>query len=176
LRTLAIATIFVIVGPLLARAEQLDFSKVVKASIVFRAETDPSHPHVLRVYLVLENLHDSDVTWVSNKVADIKAQLIDSKGKPVAQPSQAWSIGSNPYTYMLPYGSRLEWMISHGGISVMADTKNKYLLSVGGKAWLLPVRSISSYSIRIQLKGKPWGRHPNQVLLDIPVTPIKVIQ
>jgi hypothetical protein len=176
LRTFAVATIFLIVGPLLARAEQLDLSKVIKASIVFRAETDQSHPHVLRVYLVLENLHDSDVTWVSNKVEDVEAELIDSDGRQVAQSSSAASVGSNSTTYLLPYGSRLEWMISHGGINVMAEAKNKYLLSVGGKAWLLPVRSISSYSIRIRLKGKPWGRHPDTILLDIPVTPITIIQ
>lgn len=160
-------------------ADEIQFSKVVKASLVFRDDFDASrsYPHILRVYLRLDNVHDADVTWVANPTTGIEAELLDFTGRAVPQPPQAASIPSNNTAYRLPYGSRLDWLITHGGIS-MVDAHNKYALMVGGRGWLIPRDSLSSYSLRIRLRGVPWTtmeHHPGaKLLLDIPSTKLEI--
>jgi hypothetical protein len=165
-----------------ARAE-VQLTNAVKASIAFREESNPSahYPHLLRVFLCLENRHDSDVTWVCNAVEDVEAEILDREGKPVPCPPSAASIPSNPYAYLLPYGSRLEWLISHGGISMLRETKDKCALIVGGRGWLLPRDSLSSYSLRVRVRGWPWTHHENsartggqKILFEVLPTPIVI--
>jgi hypothetical protein len=168
-----------------AQADYAALASAVKASLVFRADYDAArhYPHILNVYLRLENSDDSSVEWVANRVTGIEAEVLDSSGQPVAQPSQAASIPSNPYSYLLPHGSRLDWLISHGGITLIDDPTNKYALVVGGRGWLIPIETASSYSLRIRVRGLPWVRadeNPQtsnlKVLWDVPPTRLDVTQ
>jgi hypothetical protein len=165
---------------------KVQLTNVVKASLLFREESQPSahYPHLLRVYLCLENQHDSDVTWVCNSVIDVEAELLDAKGKPVPPAPGAASILSNPRAYLLPYGSRLEWMLSHGGISMFhspekSDVQEECALMVGGRGWLIPRGSLASYSLKLRVRGWPWTRHETvarmrgeNILFEVPPTPI----
>jgi hypothetical protein len=166
-----------------AMAQQVQFSNVVKASLVFRDDFEAArhYPHIIKVFLRLDNAHDSDVCWVANAKTGIDAELLDAAGNPVAQEAQATSIQSNPSAYMLPYGSRLDWLISHGGIALAADTKNKYALIVGSRGWLIPIPTAATYSLRIRLRGLPWTRSSDsaelrepQLLLDLPAAKIEI--
>ncbi len=141
-------------------ADELQFSNVVKASLVFRDDYDATrrYPHILKVFLRLDNAHDSDVSWVANAKTGIEAELLDAAGNLVPQGPHAASIQSNAYAYLLPYGSRLDWLISHGGISLMADAKDKYALMVGCRGWLIPIETAGTYSLRVRLRGLPWTR------------------
>jgi hypothetical protein len=168
-----------------AVADELSLTNVIRATLMFKEEANPpSHyPHLLKVYLCLDNRHDSDIQWISDSVANVEAELVDSKGKPVATTLGFASIISNDANYLLPYGSRLEWMISHGGLSqgilsVGGDMKDHYVLIIGGQGWLIPIDAVSSYSLRIRVKGTPWGhvRTPGseRVLFDVPATRIEI--
>jgi hypothetical protein len=167
-----------------ARADRLKFANVVKASLEFRDDFDATrryYPHVLKVFLRLDNVHDGEVTWVASNVACIKAELLDADGKPVPRPPFASSIQYNLRPFNLPYGSRLDWLISHGGISMAADSTNKYALMIGGQGWLIPKESASSCSLRIRLFGRPWSSHvPRdewgqlELLLDLPPTKLEI--
>ncbi len=168
-----------------AMADELQFSNVVKASLVFRDDFDATrrYPHILKVFLRLDNAHDSDVSWVANAKNGIEAELLDAAGSPVPQGPYAASIQSNAYAYMLPYGSRLDWLISHGGVSLMADAKDKYALIVGRRGWLIPIETADTYSLRIRLFGLPWTRtferaelRQSQLLLDLPPTKLEITQ
>ena len=165
-----------------AIADTTGFSKAVRASLVFRDDYNPSrhYPRLLRVYLHLENVHDADVTWVANPEKGIEAELLDSRGIPVPQPPQAASIMSNPTAYRLPYGSRLDWLVTHGGISMVADLQDKYALMLGGRGWLIPKATVSTYSLRVRLRGVPWSsdvsRSEATLLLDIPPTRLEIAQ
>ena len=131
--------------------------------------------------LRLNNAHDSDVTWVANSNTGVEAELLDAAGKPVPQPPGAASIQSNSHPYRLPFGSRLDWLISHGGISMMGDAKDKYAIMVGGRGWLIPIETAGSYSLRIRLRGLPWtdtvkgvdGRQL-KLLLDVPPAKLEI--
>jgi hypothetical protein len=178
-----IPTVLTLVCALSAIADELQFSNVVKASLVFRDDFDATrrYPHILKVFLRLDNDHDSDVSWVANAKSGIEAELLDAAGNPVPQGPKAASIQSNPYAYMLPYGSRLDWLISHGGISLMADAKDKYALIVGSRGWLIPIETAGTYSLRIRLRGLPWTRtferaelRQPKLLLDLPPTKLEV--
>ncbi len=161
---------------------QLQITNVVKASICFQEEskTSSNSPDVILVYLHLENLHDSDVTWVCNSVTDIDADLIDPKGKVVPQSPSAADIMSSSRAYMLPYHSQLDWMISHGGIS-MARKTDLYALMVAGKGWLLPKKDINAYSLSVRVRGEPWTQYTmghtgrdQKVLFEIPPSRIRI--
>ena len=143
-----VPTVLALVCALSARADEIQFSKVVKASLVFRDDFDATrrYPHILKVFLRLDNAHDSDVSWVANSTNGIEAELLDTAGNPVPQTPSAASILSNSHPYRLPFGSRLDWLVSHGGISMMGDAKDKYALMVGGRGWLIPIEMVGSYS------------------------------
>jgi hypothetical protein len=179
-----IPTALTLVCAFSAMAQQVQFSNVVKASLVFRDDFDATrhYPHILKVFLRLDNEHDSDVCWVANAKTGIEAELLDAAGNPVPQEPQAASIQSNPSAYMLPYGSRLDWLISHGGIALAADAKDKYALMVGSRGWLIPIETAGTYSLRIRLRGQPWSstverdevRHP-EILLELQPTKLELI-
>ena len=160
--------------------EKPEFGRIVKASLEFRHDFDRSHhyPHVLRVFLRLENVHDAAVTWVANSISGIEVELLDGEGKPAPMPPQAASVPSSDHPFFLPFGSRLDWLISHGGVAMTEDAKGKCAIVVGGKGWLIPKESLSEYSLRIRLRGAPWksmrNEAPAKVLLDIPPTKIKL--
>jgi hypothetical protein len=180
-----LATVLTLVCALPARADEIQFSEVVKASLVFRDDFDAvrRYPHILKVFLRLDNVHDSGVPWVANSTTGIEAELLNAAGKPVAQGPQAGSIQSNDSAYLLPFGSRLDWLVSHGGISLVGNATDKYALMVGGRGWLIPIETATSYSLRIRLRGLPWTRagdsvdaHDLKVLLDLPPTRLEVIK
>ena len=183
MRSIVLLVLLTTISSKWAFGDQLQFTNIVKASIEFREESKESahYPHLLLIYLHLENLHDSGVTWVCNPVSDINAELLDSKSNPVAQAPAAASIISSDGSYMIPYHSQLDWMISHQGISMMGDLKNSYVLMVGGKGWLIPRNSIASYSLKLTIRGLPWTQHittavkrDRAVLFDLPLTTIKI--
>ena len=178
-----IQTVLTLVCALSAIADKIQFSNVVKASLVFHDDFDATYryPHILKVFLRLDNAHDSNVSWVANAVSGIEAELLDATGKPVPQGFQVFSVQSNSCAYLLPFGSRLDWLISHGGISMMGDAKDKYALMVGCRGWLIPIETAGSYSLRIRLRGLPWTRteqHTDiqqlKLLLDLPPTRLEV--
>jgi len=180
---LLIPTICGLICALSASADEIPFSKVVKASLIFRDDFDAKshYPHILKVFLSLDNAHDSSISWVANSKTGIEAELLDSAGNPVQQGPQAASIQSNACAYLLPYGSRLDWLVSHGGISLAGDAKDKYALIVGSRGWLIPIETANTYTLRIRLRGLPWTDNLGQVdlrqstlLLDLPPTKIQV--
>jgi hypothetical protein len=94
---------------------------------------------------------------------------------------RAASIQSNESAYLLPFGSRLDWLVSHGGISLVSNATDKYALVVGRRGWLIPIEAATSYSLRIRLRGLPWTRagepvHARdlKILLDLPPTRLEV--
>lgn len=178
-----IPTVQTLLCALSALAGDLPFSNVVKASLLFRDDFDPArrYPHILKVFLRLDNVHDSEVSWVANGVTGIEAELLDANGKPVPNPPTGASIQSNPRPFNLPYGSRLDWLITHGGVSMAADATNKYALVIGRQGWLIPIESAGSYSLRIRLRGFPWAsdllpekRGQPKLLLDLAPTKLQI--
>jgi hypothetical protein len=164
-----------------ANVEEAEFSNTVKAALVFRDDFDASrhYPHVLRVFLRLQNVHDAAVTWTANSIAAIEAELLDKDGKPVPMPPQAVNFPSSDLPFLLPFGSRLNWLITHGGVTMTGDRKDKYALMVGAKGWLIPKETLSDYSLRIRLRGVPWNPWSSiedqgnaKLLLDVPPTRI----
>ena len=139
------------------------------------------YPHVLKVFLRLENVHDSEVSWVANAVTGIDTELLDADGRPVPHPPTAASIPSNPRPFNLPYGSSLDWLISHGGVSMMADAANKYALVIGRQGWLIPIETAGSYTLRVRLRGHPWTSALSReqlgqpkLLLDLPPAKLEI--
>jgi hypothetical protein len=178
-----ISAVWLLICALSAMADEIQFSNVVKASLVFRDDFDATrrYPHILKVFLRLDNAHSSDVFWVANASYGVEAELLNAAGNPVSPGPHAASIGSSAKAYMLPYGSRLDWLISHGGISLMADSKDKYALIVGSRGWLIPIETAGTYSLRIRLHGLPWTRTLKRaelgepkLLLDLPPTKLEV--
>jgi len=185
-----VPTILLLVGGIAASADENSFAKAVKASLVFRDSSDPENkfPHVLKVYLRLENIHHSDVTWSADNVTGIVAELLDSAGNPAPQPpgrGTGASIMFGTKLFLLPYGSSLDWLISHGGISMRQDVKDSYILEVGGHGWIIPIADAKSYFLRIRLHGRPWvspgtrirldmNAKESPLLLDLPPTSINV--
>jgi hypothetical protein len=157
----------------------IPFSKAVNASLLFRDVSDGSmgYPHVLKVFLRLDNAFDSEVIWVADSRAGIEAELLDSSGQPVPQPPTVASIQSNSLAYILPFGSRLDWLISGGGIGMAGDANNKYAIMVGSKGWLIPIKMAGTYTLRIRLHGLSWTSNTvglPELLLDLPPTKIEV--
>ena len=163
---------------------ELEFAKAVKASLVFREEATPAkwgYPRVLLAFLRLENIHDSELNWVANSVSGIEAELLDENGKPVPQPPSAASIQSNDRLFVLPYGSRLDWLVSHGGVSMVGADADHYALVVGGRGWLIPVAKAGTYTLRIRLRGRPWTQvispilsKETKLLLELPATKLEL--
>src|SRR5262245_21288913 len=96
---LLIPAVLTVICAISARAEEVQFSSAVKASLVFRDDFDPArrYPHMLKVFLRLENAHDSSVSWAADSVTGTEAELLDAAGKAVPEPGQAASIQSNSY-------------------------------------------------------------------------------
>ncbi len=152
-----VLTVWTLACAFSARAEPLRFANVVRASLVFRDDFNPAnhYPHILKVFLRLDNVHDSEVSWIANVVSGIDAELLDANGNPVPNPPTVASIQSSLSAFNLPHGSRLDWLITHGGVSMMGDATNKYALVIGGRGWLIPIETAGSYSLRIGLRGFP---------------------
>lgn len=164
-------------------AGEVPFSKFVKASLVFHDDFDATrrYPHVLKVFLRIDNAHDSSISWVANSVSGLEVELLDATNTPVPDTPNAASIQSGWSAYFLPYGSRLDWLVSHGGVSMMGEAKESYALIIGGHGWLVPVATAGSYTLRIRLHGQPWTRSTDgadtraaKLLLDLPPTKVEV--
>ena len=189
MRTCIAVILFVLVSFTPSFGGDLQFTNAIKATLRFQ-EQSPSvyYPHLIHVFLCLENVHDSDVTWMCDCREDIEAELFDSKGKPVEEPPSAASIMSNAFAYRLPYGSKLEWLISlDGGISMSGDKQKNYALIIGDRGWLIPTNAVLSYSLRVRVKGQPWDdisrnysssikpqKKTESILFDLPPTPIVI--
>jgi hypothetical protein len=168
----------------LSQGAEVEFEKTVKASLVFREESNPTkwgYPRVLLAFLRLDNVRDGEVTWVANSVRGIEAELLDENGKPASQPPTGASIQSNDRPFVLPYGSRLDWLISHGGVSMVGADEDHYALVVGGRGWLVPVANAGSYTLRIRLRGRPWTQIVSPILsketeplLNIPASKLEL--
>jgi hypothetical protein len=176
-------TVLTLLCSVSAIADGREFSKVAKASLVFADDFDATrrYPHILQVILRLDNIHDSDICWVTNVREGIEAELINANGKPLPEATGGGSIQSNSYAYLLPFGSRLDWLISHDSISLMDDPKDKYLLAIGSRAWLIPIDTVGLYSLRLKLRGLPWDRTAKNVdtsqlklLFDVQPTKVKI--
>ncbi len=173
--------------------ERRPFSSEVKASLVFReaslvygketALQEWGVPYFLLVYIRLENISPIDASWSCDSCMDIEAQLLDSRGVPVPQAPTLSMIPSNMEGYHLHRHDRLDWMISVNGVSPQGDTANQYVLAIGNRAWLIPRDSISTYSLKLTVRGIPWIDkvsseieqnlpHNFPILLDLPATPI----
>jgi len=168
-------------------ADLIDIGSVTQATLVFEDDFDPARrvPHVLKVFLRVRNTHDSAVSWVANSVRDIEAELRGPNGVPAPSPDEmvVVSIGSSDGEFVIPYGSRLDWLISHGGISFTdsKDLNGQLAVMVGGKVWLVPLDNANSYALQVRVHGNPWGRsgdapRPDNVelLFDVPPTNIKL--
>jgi hypothetical protein len=157
MKDLITAAIVIVMNVTCAKGGENAFGKFVKGSVYFRDEFDATsrYPHILRVYLRLDNIGDSSLPWVSNNLEGIKAELLDAAGNPVEMPPSASSISFGTQLFLLPYGSRLDWLISHGGVSMAGDAKDKYAVMVGGHGWLIPIATAASYKLRISWYGLP---------------------
>ena len=185
-----LTAVLIVLYALPSRASDRSFAQAVKASLVFREDSESlnrGYPHVLKVFLHLENIQNSEVTWTADSVSGIEAELLDTENKPAAEPpAMAVDILSGYEFYVLPFGSSLDWLISHGGISmgdVGHEAGEKYALMVGGKGWLIPIATAGDYSLHIRLRGLPWTRTRDTlgkddqtfpVLLDLPATKLNV--
>lgn len=166
-----------------AWADRPEFEGLVKASLVFQSDFDANrrYPHVLKVFLRLESVSTSDVSWVTAGARSIEAELLGPDGNPVRHPPSAASISSSTRPVVLTPGSRLDWLISHGGVSMAEDAVNKYALIVGGKGWLIPIDSVGAFSLRVRLFGhRAAGVLPREklgkpgLLLALPPTKIEI--
>ena len=164
-------------------AQEPPFAKVVKASLVFHEDFNASHrdyPHVLKAFLRLDNAWDSSVSWISDSVIDVEAEVFDAANKPVPTSQTVSSILTGSDFYFLPCGSRLDWLLSHGGVTLDGNVKNSYALVLGGRGWLLPIRQVGTYRLRVRLRGEPWATYgdrtdkPRKLLLDLAPVKIKV--
>lgn len=166
-------------------AAERELSTLVKASLVFREDFDATrqpYTHILKVFLRLDNTHDSDVSWVANRVSGIEAELLDAAGNLVPPTGPAtMSVRSNYEAFYLPYGSGLDWLISHGGVNFVANARGKYALLVGSRGWLIPIGAASSYSLRIRLRGLPLTRtferadlQNSKLLFDLPPARLEI--
>ena len=163
--------------------ESIQLNDIVKAKLIFENKSDPEgfYPHRLLVYLELNNKHDSQVPWVCNPVSDVEAILQYPEGYTPSNGLKVASISSNPYAYMLPYGSSLKWLLSHGGVSMAGDKEHSYALVIGGNGWLIPEDILPKCSLQIRVNGHPWERDRNipshlhtTMLFETPLTPIKI--
>ena len=170
-----------------AVADEGAFAKAIKASLVFRVEKTKTsrYSHLLNVYLRMDNVSDSNIEWMAMTSVGIKAELLDDSGNPVPQPPTGSSVTSGVASFMLPYGSRLDWLISHGGVSMVGDDKDKFALIVGGQGWLIPIDRAKTYTIRIRSYGLPWSGDRrrelisdsnSKLLFDLPPTKINIVQ
>ena len=165
-----LAAILTLVCALSATAQETPFSKVVKASLVFHEDRDATrpYPHTLIVFLRLDNANDSGVSWVADPIFGVKAELLDAANKPVPHPPSLSSGLSNPSAYFLPFGSRLDWLISFGGISMMGNAKDSYALMIGDQGWFIPIRTARSYTLHVRLYGTLWARSTERTGLQAP--------
>lgn len=170
-----------------AISQEYVFTDLTKASLVFREQIDAKasrerggYPRSILVYLRLENQHDSELTWLCNIVSGVEAELVDPLGKPVPEPGSTGSMLSQHYIYRLPYGSRMEWLLSKtGGRSMAGDRDSTYALIIGRKGWLIPRDSLASYSLKLRVLGGAFASSDNPqhyksvVLFDPPAASIR---
>jgi hypothetical protein len=161
-----------------SRAESALFSKIVKASLVFEEPLDGPY---LRVYLRLEDVGYSNISWSCDSVFGIEAEMFDANGKPMHDAAVAESIVSGRVRYLLPAGSKLDWLISHGGMSGVDPTGKNYAVEVGGKIWWIPKDDTRSYALHVRLTGVPDadsadepGPGREKRLVDLPAQKIVV--
>jgi len=168
-----------------AVADEGAFAKAIKASLVFREESTKTsrYSHLLKVYLRMDNISDSSIDWMAMTSVGIKAELLDDSGNPVPHPPTGSSVGFGVARFVLPYGSRLDWLISHGGVSMAGDDEDKFALIVGGQGWLIPIDRADTYTLRIRAYGIPWSGDQrrelisdsnSKLLIDLPPTKIKI--
>ena len=176
-----VTTVFALACALCAVADELRLSDVVKASLVFQGDSNPTrhYPHVLRVFLRLQNAYNRDVTWVANDRIDIRAELFHADGRPVQSPPGFISIISNPTAHRLPYGSQLDLLVSSlGGVSLGGDFANTYVLIIGTRGWLIPIQALETSSLAVNVNGIPLTEdvfsrdHPTEVLFEL--KPMKI--
>jgi hypothetical protein len=182
-----IALAFLALAVLPAAADKIDFTSIAHASLVFEDDYDPTRdvPHLLKVFLRVRTTHDSTVGWVANRVSGVEAELLGPDGRPARSPDgiTVVSIRSGIGEFTVPYGSRLDWLISHGGISFTDshDPMKQLAVLVGGKIGLVPLEDAASYSLRVRVHGVPWTRRADdpqpeslEVLFDVPPTKIEL--
>ena len=174
-----------------ALSDGAQFGDSATVSIRYELTTHPAngteeemargYPNLLRVFLQMRNTHDSDLTWVGNSVSDIEAQLIHESGQPAPVTPTFSSILHSDRAMLIPFGSSLDWMISHMGVSMIGDRANDVAIIVGGRGWLIPKASLHRYSLTIRVRGLPWarfadarGKRERVLLFDIPSTPISI--
>lgn len=197
---LIISFLLLLAAPLRAWSEEAKFSKMLKASVVLHEDTglafndradyvktSKEYPHILDVFLHLENVAPIDLMWVAdgNGVA-VRPELLGPDGRPVPEASHMFSTLFNQMPYHLPYGSRMDWYVSgFGSPFVLKGEKSKgkscYVLSIAGHLWLIPIRSAGAYTLRLKLYGFPWTDRPpesakakRQLLLELPPTKIRI--
>ena len=200
MKRLFLSVLLLVATPLCAGAEKSDFPKQLKASVILREDTGlafgkdhaeyakaiKEYPHVLNVFLHLENVSSIDVDWVADSSGEaISAELTDANGRPVPEVGHMTSIMYNPTPYLLPYGSQMDWYVSGFNYPVQPKGakpvgKDVYVLSINGRLWLIPIKTASTYTLRLKLYGFPWTnrlpeeppRKKRQLLLELPPTKI----
>ena len=153
-----------------AMAQSYPFADRLKASLVFHEEPDAlekyGYPHVLLVTVHLKNVGNHELRWSADPL-DIKAELLDSKGHPVQQGPSFASITSSCEEYSLSSGASLDWLISNGGIS-MGDGKDQYALMVGGEGWLIPMKTVETYSLHVRIPLFGIDIYPTKIKISHP--------
>ena len=185
MRSILVVLFFVCIALMLAwtvssmTKEKPYYSHFVKASLVFREDLDASrgYPHALNAYLRLSNIVTLDVTMVIRTDNGIQAELLDADGKTVPEDAH---IASSDLIY-LPSRSNREWLLPNHLVNVDNNSNDSYALIVGSHGWLIPVKNVSSYSLRIRLRGDPSARSPlknddhnTKLFLDVPPTKIQL--
>lgn len=164
-------------------AEQLSLDNATSATLTFEEQIDPngSYSRVVLVFLNITNEHDSTISWICNPVRDIEAELILPKDITLPHAPTFASIQSSDTQQVIPYGSTLKWLISHGGISMIGDRGHCYALIVGGSGWLIPSDIVSSCALKIKVRGEPWSKstqtrekQQRELLFDVSETPITI--
>ena len=106
-----IPTFLSVVCALTAMADEIQFSKVVKASLVFRDDFDATrrYPHILKVFLRLDNAHDAFVAVDAGYLAAIASDFLGASGTFVARYHAVTHTVSVALTFRLPnFPSRLD--------------------------------------------------------------------
>lgn len=170
-----------------AMAKEPELSKLVKASLVFcedpQASRQGRYPHVLQVFVRIENTSDSVLQWVFVP-GDAETELLDSAGKRAWQGRGTGCFLGNHKAYSLSPGSYVDCLISQGGAHWSMEgggSTGDYALIVGRQGGLIPIKSAESYSLRVRLRGIAGVKSVREIegksvetLLEIPPTKLKI--